>query len=50
MSRILLLANPKSGVKSNKNIIDSTISEFENSNIDYTLLNTEYAGHAINLV
>ena len=50
MSRILLVANPKSGVKSNKNILDLTISEFEKNNIEYTLIYTEYAGHAINLV
>ena len=50
MSRILLVANPKSGVKSNKNILDLTISEFEKSNIEFTLIHTEYAGHAINLV
>ena len=33
MSRILLVANPKSGVRSNKNILDLTIREFEKSNI-----------------
>ena len=50
MSRILLVANPKSGVKSNKNILDLTIREFEKSNIEFTLTYTEYAGHAISLV
>ena len=50
MSRILLVANPKSGVRSNKNILDLTIREFEKSNIEFTLTYTEYAGHAINLV
>ena len=38
MSRILLVANPKSGVKSNKNILDLTISEFEKKSIEYTSL------------
>ena len=50
MSRMLMVANPKSGVKSNKNILDLTISEFEKINIEFTLKYTEYAGHAINLV
>ncbi len=50
MNRALLVANPKSGVKSNKNIIDLTIREFEKSSIEFTLKHTKYAGHAINLV
>ena len=50
MSRILLVASPKSGVRSNKNILDLTIREFEKNNIEFTLMHTEYAGHAINLV
>ena len=50
MNRALLVANPKSGVKSNKNILDLTIREFEKSSIEFTLKHTKYAGHAINLV
>ena len=50
MNKILLIANPNSGVKSNKNILDLTISEFKKYNIEFTLVHTEYAGHAINLV
>ena len=50
MSKILLIANPKSGVKSNKDVLNQAIIEFENNNIDFTLKFTEYSGHAINLV
>ena len=50
MNRALLVANPKSGAKSNKNILDLTIREFEKINIEFTLIYTEYAGHAISLV
>ena len=35
MSRILLVVNPKSGIKSNKNILNLIISEFENRNIEF---------------
>tara|TARA_Y100001970_G_scaffold110511_1_gene138034 strand:+ start:269 stop:1156 length:888 start_codon:yes stop_codon:yes gene_type:complete len=50
MIRILLVANPKSGVNNNNNILKLTINEFEKRNIEFTLINTEYSGHAINLV
>ena len=50
MSEVLLITNPKSGVKSNKSILDIAINEFEKNNIEFTLKFTEHAGHAINMV
>ena len=50
MSRILLISNPKSGVKSNKSILYQVINEFENNNIEFTLKLTKHSGHAINIV
>ena len=50
MSKILLIANPKSGVKSNKSILGLVINEFERNSIEFTLNFTEHSGHAINIV
>ena len=50
MSKVFLIANPKSGVKSNKSILDIAINEFEKNNIEFTLKYTEHTGHAINMV
>ena len=50
MSKVLLIANPKSGAKSNKSILDLAINEFEKNNVEFTLKFTEHSGHAINMV
>ena len=50
MRKILLIANPKSGTKSNKDILNIAKKAFKENNIKITLINTEYAGHALDIV
>ena len=50
MIKVLLIANPKSGILSYEDSLNIVISNFKKYDIEYTLSKTEYAGHAVNLV
>ena len=50
MIKVLLIANPKSGILSYEDSLNDVISIFKKYDIEYTLSKTEYAGHAVDLV
>ena len=50
MNNIYLIVNPKSGTKNYNHTLNKVITVFKENNIEYTLIYTEYAGHAIELV
>ena len=49
MRKILLIANPKSGIKNNNELVNIVINKFKENSIEITLNKTEYPGHAIEL-
>ena len=49
MRKILLIANPKSGIKNKDELVNIVISKFKENSIEITLNKTEYPGHAIEL-
>ena len=50
MIHVLLIANPKSGILSYEDSLNSVINKFKKYDIEFTLNKTEYAGHAFDLV
>ena len=50
MIKVLLITNPKSGIRSYEDSLNIVINEFKKYDIYYTLNKTEYAGHAVDLV
>ena len=50
MIKVLLITNPKSGIRSYEDSLNIVISKFKKYDIEYTLSKTEYAGHAVDLV
>ena len=50
MKNIYLIVNPKSGTKNYNYTLNKVIQVFKENNVEYTLIYTEYAGHAIELV
>ena len=50
MIKVLLITNPKSGIRSYEDSLNIVISKFKKYDIEYTLNKTEYAGHAVDLV
>ena len=50
MIKVLLVTNPKSGILSYKDSLNTVINEFKKYDIEFTLNKTEYAGHAVDLV
>ena len=50
MNNIYLIVNPKSGTKNYNHTLNKVIPVFKGNNVEYTLIYTEYAGHAIELV
>ena len=49
MRKILLITNPKSGIRNNDELINAVINKFRENNIEITLNSTERPGHAIEL-
>ena len=50
MIKVLLITNPKSGILSYDDSLNTVISEFKKYNIEYTLSKTKYVAHAVELV
>jgi len=50
MSKTYLIVNPHSGTKNSKNILNKVIPVFNEYDIEFTLIKTEYAGHAKDLL
>jgi len=50
MIKVLLITNPKSGILRYEDSLNNVINEFKKYDIEYTLRNTEYAAHAVELV
>ena len=50
MIKVLLITNPKSGILSFDDSLNTVISEFKKYNIEYTLSKTKYVAHAVELV
>ena len=46
MNKVLVIANPMSGVTTFDKAISSVIKYFNSYDVEYTLIKTEYAGHA----
>ena len=50
MTKILLIANPKSGTINFDNAINTVNMYFKNFSVESTLIKTEYNGHAVDIV
>ena len=50
MIKVLLIANPISGILSYEDSLNIVIGKFKEYGIEYTLIKTEFAGHAVELV
>jgi Sphingosine kinase and enzymes related to eukaryotic diacylglycerol kinase len=49
LKKYYLTVNPHGGVKKGKEILTKVIPLFDNANIQLTIIETEYAGHARDL-